>query len=293
MARTDTLPHFLTDVADAIREKKGTQETIQASDFDTEIENLPSGGGLDWSAIGYSGIPQIIQNGYDYAENIYDNWDNTQTSLRLKFADDLDLVYMPLVDTSNATRADGMFQRCSNLQICPSLNLSSCHETFNGMFQECVKLQEVGLLNISNATATNSMFSQCTSLKTIPLLNTSNATRADGMFSNCTNLISIPQLDISKATNISSMFYNCYKLQTVPELNLTSATNMSSMFYNCRVLTDTSLDNILKTCINATSYTGTKTLKQLGFNSSYYPASRIQALPHYQDFIDAGWTIGY
>jgi hypothetical protein len=44
MARTNNLTNFLTDVADAIREKKGTQETIQASDFDTEIENLPSGG---------------------------------------------------------------------------------------------------------------------------------------------------------------------------------------------------------------------------------------------------------
>lgn len=47
MARTDTLPHFLTDVADAIREKGGTSELIQASDFDTAIENLPSGGGSD------------------------------------------------------------------------------------------------------------------------------------------------------------------------------------------------------------------------------------------------------
>lgn len=293
MARTDTLPHFLTDVADAIREKKGTSETIQASDFDTEIENLPSGGGLDWSAIGYSEMPQAIQDGYDYAKNIYDNWDSSQTSLRMKFIDDLDLVYMPLVDTSNATRADNMFQRCSNLQICPSLNLSSCHETFSNMFYECVKLQEVGLLNISNATATNYMFGQCTSLKTIPLLNTSNATNTSYMFSNCTNLISIPQLDISKSTNVSSMFYGCYKLQTVPELNPSSATNMNSMFYNCIALTDTSLDNILQTCISATSYGGTKTLARLGLTSTYYPVSRIQALPHYQDFLDAGWTIGY
>lgn len=44
MARTDTLGNFLTDVADAIREKKGTNEEITASDFDTEIANLPSGG---------------------------------------------------------------------------------------------------------------------------------------------------------------------------------------------------------------------------------------------------------
>lgn len=45
MARTNTLGNFLTDVADAIRTKKGSSDTILASDFDTEIENLPSGGG--------------------------------------------------------------------------------------------------------------------------------------------------------------------------------------------------------------------------------------------------------
>lgn len=43
MARTDTLPHFLTDVADAIRTKTGSSETIQASSFDTEIANISGG----------------------------------------------------------------------------------------------------------------------------------------------------------------------------------------------------------------------------------------------------------
>lgn len=44
MARTNNLSNFLTDVADAIRTKKGSEEPIAAADFDTEIENLPSGG---------------------------------------------------------------------------------------------------------------------------------------------------------------------------------------------------------------------------------------------------------
>ena len=44
MARIDTLGHFLTDVADAIRTKTGSSDTISAEDFDTEIENIPSGG---------------------------------------------------------------------------------------------------------------------------------------------------------------------------------------------------------------------------------------------------------
>ena len=45
MARTDTLWKFLTDVAIAIRNKKGTTDTIVASNFDTEIESIETGGG--------------------------------------------------------------------------------------------------------------------------------------------------------------------------------------------------------------------------------------------------------
>ncbi len=43
MARTNSLPNFLTDVADAIKEKKGSQADIPAANFDTEIRNLPGG----------------------------------------------------------------------------------------------------------------------------------------------------------------------------------------------------------------------------------------------------------
>ena len=42
MARTNTLGNFLTDVASAIREKKGTTDTILASDFDKIIAILRS-----------------------------------------------------------------------------------------------------------------------------------------------------------------------------------------------------------------------------------------------------------
>lgn len=42
MVRTNTLANFLTDVANAIRTKKGTQETISASTFDTEILSIPT-----------------------------------------------------------------------------------------------------------------------------------------------------------------------------------------------------------------------------------------------------------
>lgn len=41
MARVDSLSHFLTDVANAIKEKKGSITRIAASDFDTDILALP------------------------------------------------------------------------------------------------------------------------------------------------------------------------------------------------------------------------------------------------------------
>ncbi len=40
MARTDSLTNFLTDIANSIRTKKGTTDTILASNFDNEIESI-------------------------------------------------------------------------------------------------------------------------------------------------------------------------------------------------------------------------------------------------------------
>lgn len=45
MSKANNLTDFLTDVANAIRTKKGTNATIDPQDFSTEIANLPSGGG--------------------------------------------------------------------------------------------------------------------------------------------------------------------------------------------------------------------------------------------------------
>ena len=44
MARIDTLPNFLTDVATAIRNKTGESELLAPEDYDTEIESIQGGG---------------------------------------------------------------------------------------------------------------------------------------------------------------------------------------------------------------------------------------------------------
>lgn len=45
MAKNNNLKDFVTDIADAIREKKGTTEKINPQDFSDEIRGIESGGG--------------------------------------------------------------------------------------------------------------------------------------------------------------------------------------------------------------------------------------------------------
>ena len=146
------------------------------------------------------------------------------------------------------------------------------------------------LLDTSGVTNMTRMFSSCTSLTTVPLLDTSGVTNMTNMFSNCTSLTTIPLLDTSSVTNMTKMFSSCTSLTTIPLLDTSSVTNMTRMFSSCPSLSNESLNNILTMCINATSYTGTKTLAYIGLSSTQ--RTTCQSLSNYQDFINAGWTTG-
>ena len=68
MARTNNLTNFLTDVAGAIKEKKGSEANIPAANFDTEIRNLPSQGTYQEKSVTiYANGTQTIEpdTGYD------------------------------------------------------------------------------------------------------------------------------------------------------------------------------------------------------------------------------------
>lgn len=220
-------------------------ETIdEYGDF---VDSIPQGGGgIDWTAIGYDGEPQSIKEDYNYAKNIYDNWDATQTSYHGMFKDNTTLRIAPLVDTTNG-------------------------RDFSEMFRGCLSLAEVSALNCSNANNCSSMFQNCPNLETVYI--TRARMNAYKMFAYCTNLKNVYLVNVLGARATSAL---------------------ENTFQGCLNLTDESLDNILQICINATSYLGTKTLGTLGItNTTIYPTSRIEALPHYQNFVNAGWTIGY
>lgn len=116
-------------------------------------------------------------------------------------------------------------------------------------------------------------------------------TSLSSFFSSFEHLVKVTLFNTSKITNMSYMFYGCGDLQIIPVFDTSLVTNMQNMFYNCNKLTSESLNNILQMCINATSYTGTKTLAQLGLSSTQ--ATTCQGLSNYQAFLAAGWTTGY
>lgn len=164
----------------------------------------------------------------------------------------------------------------------------------DNLFQRIVRKVPDGLFIPGQTLAY--AFKGCVGLESAPTISTTYITNMIYMFRSCTNLKSVPQYDTQRVTNVTSMFEGCYRLEDFPALNLRSCTSFTSFLRGCQSLTNESLNNVLATCISATSFTGEKTLKYLFGSqdmSSYYSASTIQGLSNYQDFIDAGWTIGW
>ena len=194
------------------------------------------------------------------------------------------------LNRTNVTNMRSMFSECHKLEEIPLIDTSKV-TTMEYMFYNCMEMKELPLIDTSNVTNMMSMFSGCKSLTTVPLLNTSNVTNMSNMFVGCASLTAVPQLDTSNTTDMSFMFFDCTSLENVPILDTSKAINLNQMFLTAPKLTDESLNNIMQMCINAVSYTGTKTLKTLGLANT--TANRCTTLSNYQDFINAGWTTGY
>jgi len=170
---------------------------------------------------------------------------------------------------------------------------TSIKYTFNGLYN----LTESPDIDMTNVSVMSYAFFNCLGMTSVRQYDTSNVTGMQYAFGGCASLVNFPSLDTSKVKSFEGMFANCTNLENVPIFDFSAVTGNSSLnaiYSQCYKLTDTSLDNILQSCITVTnSYTDSKTLSTLGFDNAHYSASRIQALPHYQDFVNAGWSIGY
>ena len=177
-----TLNQLFTNIANAIRAKKGTSGSIIAEDFPDEIAGITTGNLTDeeyeeanddlddilegttpttiyppdWSEIGYEDTPQSIIDGFDYAQEIQENWDSSITNLSERFKNDRNLIFMPLIDTSQVTNMSYMFQGCTRLTNVPLLNLENT-TTITAMFTECINLEEIPNFNTRNVTHMGTM----------------------------------------------------------------------------------------------------------------------------------------
>ena len=231
MARTDTLGNFLTDVADAIRTKKGTNETIPAKDFDTEIENLPSGGGdLDEYF-----VMEITENTemsnekhFNVSKKLVKKYPdiivaNNVTSLYYGFSQYDDTKVPKLIFGNNITNIGSLFNNVSNVTEIDVSGFNTSNVTNMGsLFSGCSKLVNADLSNFNTekVTSFSYMFSGCQKLTSVNLssFDTKNSTTFQSMFENCKELIS---LDLSSFENTKAnkqtirMFGDCLKLSFI------------------------------------------------------------------------------
>lgn len=201
--------HILQDIANSIRSKTGSTNKYTPSQMSSMIDNLDIGTSnskLDWSAIGYSEEPSIIEDGYEHAIQVKNNWNPTQ-----KFTKDINLIFMPPIDTSSISVFSNMFEGCYRLMTIPQLNTSN-GRYFSAMFANCSALENVPQIDLSKALNIAYLCVNCYSLKTIPKLDTSNINTFNAAFNNCYNMRSIPQMDASSCTNINAVIKNCNML---------------------------------------------------------------------------------
>lgn len=249
-----TLTQLFTNIANAIRTKKGTSSTIIAENFPQEISSI------------------VTPNLQSKSVNITQNGTTTVTP---------DSGYNGLDEVAINVNSEYNIKTIANNKTLA-----------NGKTRIVQWITEISNIDIGSQTDLSYMFTYCTSLTTVPLFDTSEVTNMNAMFGNCSSLTSVPLFDTSNVTSMNNMFNNCSSLTTVPVFDTSSVTSMASIFLRVTALTDQSLDNILQMCINATSYTDTyKTLFRLALNNVPNLETRVPQLPHYQAFLDAGWTI--
>lgn len=225
------------NIAQSITAKGGTlSNPSDFSSYSVAIDNLPSsGGGSDFSVIGYDATPEPFKSGIEYAKQIKDTWDSSITNCRHKYADDLNLYFFPVVNTANVTQMNYMFQN-TNLLVVPDLNTPKCTD-LQGTFEDCGSLLYADLSNwtLSNVSYVSSMFEGCERVSTIILPKGLRPKQAQDMFNKCKALtqVNIKDIDFSQCTNMLGTFANCYSLTVIPKLNTGRCNNLDSIFQNC------------------------------------------------------------
>ena len=166
MPSEKNLNAVFTDIANAIREKKGTADQMQPINMAEEIANLPIG----------RTIKALVDARGSSARLFYDYRSGTSVEGLISYS-----------DTSNATDMSYMFYECYKLLSIPQLDTSKVTK-MDGMFESCRLMKTIPQLDTSKVTSMYQTFRFCNSLETIPQLDVSNVEDFYEAFRNCSKL---------------------------------------------------------------------------------------------------------
>ena len=220
-------------IAQSITAKGGTlSNPSDFSSYSVAIDNLPSsGGGSDFSVIGYDSVPEPFNSGIEYAKQIKDNWDSSITNCNSKYEGDKQLYFFPIVNVDNVTNMSYMFSH-SNILVAPTLHTPKCAYAAN-LFNACKLLLYADLSNwtLSNVSSMASMFNDCVNVTTIVLPKGLRPKNAYMMFSSCNNLtqVNIGDVDFSQCTNMAFAFSGGH-LSVIPNLDTRNCTRLDNIF---------------------------------------------------------------
>lgn len=265
---------YLTNIANAIREKLGETSEYALSEFSSKIDSIPTGSELSClifvaleestiSLTGY-GIAPVLE--YNLNLTGWSDWtyttsetdseggvENTYTTISMSEGD---FVCVRGDNDAISTGYGTFSQFVMSGRVCAIGNVMSllskdCGENtigycgFYNLFSDCVSLVTAPELPATTLgeSCYDSMFSGCTTLTTAPQL--PSEILGDycyyGMFCGCSSLTTAPELPATTLTVncYDSMLKNCTSLTTAPELPAMSMEDMCycGMFQGCTSLT--------------------------------------------------------
>lgn len=149
------------------------------------------------------------------------------------------------------------------------------------------------VISVSEAHLENyapAIFANCSNMKNIDKITLKNVTSIAELFHTCSNLVTLPEFDTSGVTDMRAMCAKCTSLVDVPIYNTSSlvSTGLYYTFGSCPNLSDDSLNNIMKMCIDSPiTYEEYICLQQVGLSSAQI--EKCRTLSNYDAFIAAGW----
>jgi hypothetical protein len=228
MAKNDNLTDFLTDVADAIREKKGTTEKINPQEFSNEIASIKTSSSIWTGHVDVEGLKAIgwDDNDIAYFQEHGVNWMEEDDEFH-KVPEDNKALY-GVINYSNYKDYKDI------IEYLPKFDMST--ETGYDTFADFKKMVAMPLLELPNLKQLHNTFYDCQMLTCIPpAFDGFQPIRARNTFVYCYSISELPDIDFSKCmTFTNNIFSSCFSLKRINKIIIhPEASINSNIIYNC------------------------------------------------------------